>query len=672
MNSNILIPYSIPVTSTRGNVGETPVYRNPGAVGGLLSRVSRFPEISNLQELHDHCSKMYADLKCLGTRVKQPDGTLGEYQFKDYKTVAEISRKAGSAILNMNLAPLVTSKGDPDTKPIVIYARNSEEWVFLDLASCYYGLSVVPIFDTLGLDSLQFIFGQTCATTIFIGRENLDALVKYINDGELSIITTVVSLAAYNTTHKESLAKKNVQLISWVELLKHGEKILPFPKVTSDTVFTLGYTSGTTGNPKAAILKHGNLLAVVAASEVQPGTNVDSIKVGDVHLSYLPIAHIFERQSMHTSLSRGLTIGFFGGDILKLKEDIQLLKPSYLISVPRLYNKFYEGIEAVLSKLPRPANMSGSESESETERSLRILKSLPPTILNQLKLSMGGKIKYFVSGSAPISPHVIQFLRMAFGAPIVEGYGQTETCGVGFAQRPEDLSAGNVGGPNLSVEVKLVDLPEMNYTSKDKGLNGESMPRGEICLRGPIVFKGYYKEPEITRETIDEEGWHHTGDVGEILPNGSLRLIDRKKNIIKLAQGEFVAPEKIENVYLTHKYVAEIFVHCDSFHTNTVAVVVPDRDNLLALARELGVGDKSFEEVCKDPQVVMRVLADLNRAGRDAKLLGFELIQNIHLEPISMVMYGLMTPSMKLKRNAAKEHFKDILVRLYQAPKAKL
>jgi len=429
--------------------------------------------------------------------------------------------------------------------------------------------------------------------------------------------------------------------------------------VSPDTIFSLCYTSGTTGTAKAAILTHGNIVAAVGACEEHPTIGLEKMGRGDVHLSYLPMAHIFERVWIQMSLPRGMGIGFFGGDPQKLTEDMQVLKPSYLISVPRIYNKFYENFQnAINAALKQP---SGTP----------IQDPIHPAILDKLRQVTGGKAKFYCTGSAPLSPDVHTFLRKVFGVPFFEGFGQTETCSACTVQLFNDPSLGSIGGALKNTEFKLVDLPDMNYTAKDKGPNGQPMPRGELCLRGPSIFKGYYKEPEKTAETIDKDGWHHTGDVAALLPNGDLKLIDRKKNIFKLAQAEFVAPDKIENIYLSNKYVAEVYVYGDSFRSNLVGIVVPDPDNTIALGKELGIENTSFDNICKDPRVKARILEEMNKTGKAAKLASYEMVKEIFLEPQSFVLLGLTTPSMKLKRDVAKAHFKEIIEKLY-APKPKL
>ena len=170
-------------------------------------------------------------------------------------------------------------------------------------------------------------------------------------------------------------------------------------------------------------------------------------------------------------------------------------------------------------------------------------------VFNKFKAALGGRVRFLLTGSAPISKDVINFLKIAFCAPIYEGYGQTETCAASCLTFSIDGESGHVGGVMPNQELKLVDVPDMNYTSKDVDESGLAMPRGEICFKGHSQFSGYFRDPVKTKEAIDENGWVHTGDIGAILPSGALKIIDRKKNLFKLAQGEYIAPDKLENGY---------------------------------------------------------------------------------------------------------------------------
>jgi len=654
MNSNSqTFLYGVPITNPDLAVGETAVYRPPQALKGLLDHIPRLPHVKTVQDLHNESAKVYADLNCLGTRIRNQDGTFGQYAWKTYKTIYDNARKIGSAVLNLGLAPVTQAEGYPACRFVAIFAKNSEAWVTTDAACSLYGVTSIPIFHSLGLDSLPYIFQQTEVETMFTTGNHLDQLIQDAAEKKTFKLRTIISYDGFSTSQRDAAQKAGLQVFSWEYLLEQGQKILPYPSVNPDTWFSLCYTSGTTGNPKAAILTHQNVISAVGCYEVSDAFGLKVIQTGDVHLSYLPIAHIFERIWIQMVLARGVAIGFSQGDTAKLTEDMQLLKPSYVISVPRLYNKFYENFQnAINIAMKRPLGTP-------------IQFPVDPKILESLRQTTGGRAKFYFSASAPLSPGVHTFLRAVFGAPFMEGYGQTETASVCNTQDPADITPNTIGGVFFNTEYKLVDLPDMNYTAKDKGPNGEPMPRGELCLRGPAIFKGYYKEPVKTAETIDKDGWHHTGDVAALFPNGNLRLIDRKKNIFKLAQAEFVAPDKIENIYLSNKYVAEMYVYGDSFRSNLVGIVVPDPENIQDLGKELAIANKNIDDLCKDQRVVCRILEEINKTGKASRLAGYELVKNIHLEPQSLVVLGLTTPSMKLKRDVAKAHFKDIIERLY-------
>ena len=205
-------------------------------------------------------------------------------------------------------------------------------------------------------------------------------------------------------------------------------------------------------------------------------------------------------------------------------------------------------------------------------------------------------MRLLTSGASPVSADVLLFLRICFGCCVLEGYGMTETSCLISITPLGDAQLGHVGAPTPACEVKLADLPEMGYTNADS-----PSPRGEICVRGPILFRGYYKDEAATRETIDAEGWLHTGDVGAWLPGGRLKIIDRKKNIFKLAQGEYVAPEKIENVYARSPLVMQSFVYGDSLRAQLVAVVVPDPEAMLPWAAQRGL-PQDLRALCDDPK----------------------------------------------------------------------
>ena len=239
-------------------------------------------------------------------------------------------------------------------------------------------------------------------------------------------------------------------------------------------------------------------------------------------------------------------------------------------------------------------------------------------VFDKFKAVMGGKVRFMITGSAPISKDVLNFLKIAFCCPISEGYGQTESAAPASMTLSADPECGHIGGPYPTCDFKLVDLPDMNYTSKDKTEDGEAMPRGEICFRGYNTFKGYFGQPEQTKETIDEDGWVHTGDIGQIRPNGSIKIIDRQKNIFKLSQGEYIIPDKLENKFTTSSYIQQIFVYGDSLQNNVVAVVIPEKHHLEKWAKENGVSDSNYEELLKDDKAKKFYLEEIKKMAKEA------------------------------------------------------
>jgi len=226
---------------------------------------------------------------------------------------------------------------------------------------------------------------------------------------------------------------------------------------------------------------------------------------------------------------------------------------------------------------------------------------------------------------------------------------------------PWDFKTGNVGPPIPSVEISLQDVPELNY------LSSNSVPQGEVCIRGNSVFKGYYKDEEKTKEAIDSDGWFHTGDIGQWNKNGTLSIIDRKKNIFKLSQGEYVAAELVESIYAKNKFIENVFIYGDSLQSAVVAIIVPDKEVLEEWAKQNGFENKSFQELCEDPKVIAMVSKDTVNTARQFKLKGFEIARAVHLEhdPFSEAK-GLLTPTFKLKRPQLKQHYQEVIDKLYE------
>jgi long-chain acyl-CoA synthetase len=281
-----------------------------------------------------------------------------------------------------------------------------------------------------------------------------------------------------------------------------------------------------------------------------------------VHLSYLPLPHVFERVNQMVMFAFGGRVGYYQGDTLKILDDLVALRPTFFPSVPRLLTRVHDkimagvnaagGVKATLFHKALQAKVANLRQTEEGKGTLKH-KLWDSVVFNPLKKRLGlDRVEVILTGSTPLSDEVMSFLRAAFGVPVIEGYGQTESAAVATITQPDDYTTGHVGIPLSSNEIALFDVPEMGYNSTDKK-HGDipCRGRGEICFRGVNVFKEYYKMPEKTAEALDQDGWLHSGDIGIWTVAGKLKIVDRKKNIFKLSQGEYVAAEKIENVLAT-------------------------------------------------------------------------------------------------------------------------
>ncbi|CAA2958869.1 long chain acyl- synthetase 6, peroxisomal-like [Olea europaea subsp. europaea] len=640
--------YSV-VIPEKLKTGKWNVYRSALSPLKLVNSFPNHAEIVTLHDIFVHAVETFQDYKYLGTRIRI-DGTIGEYKWMTYGEAGTARSALGSGLRHYGLQPGAC---------IGIYFINRPEWLIVDHACSAYSFTSVPLYDTLGPDAVKYIVNHADVQAIFCVTSTLNTLLSFLS--EIPSVRVIVVLGGIDE-HLPSLpSMSGVKLISYSKLLGQGQSsIYPFCPPKPEDVATICYTSGTTGTPKGVVLSHGNLIASVAGMTL-------SIKFhpSDIYISYLPLAHIYERANQILSVYYGVAIGFYQGDSMKLMDDLAALRPTIFSSVPRLYNRIYAGItNAVKTSGVLKDRLFNAAYNSKKQAVMSGRKPSPmwdTLVFNKIKDKLGGRVRLMTSGASPLSPDVMEFLRVCFGCPILEGYGMTETSCVISSMDESDTLTGHVGSPNPACEIKLVDVPEMNYTSEDL-----PHPRGEICVRGPIIFQGYYKDEVQTREVIDDEGWLHTGDIGLWLPAGRLKIIDRKKNIFKLAQGEYIAPEKIENVYAKCKFVAQCFVYGDSLNSSLVAVVCVEPDVLKDWATSEGIKYEDLGQLCNDPRARAAVLAEMDAVGKEAQLRGFELVKAVTLviEPFTMEN-GLLTPTFKIKRPQAKAYFAKAISDMY-------
>ncbi|KAK3136107.1 hypothetical protein QOZ80_5BG0428200 [Eleusine coracana subsp. coracana] len=642
--------------------GKWNVYRSARSPLTLVNRIPGKPDIGTLHDNFVYAVETYRDSRYLGSRIGA-NGTVGDYKWITYGEASTSRTAIGSGLIY---------HGITEGARIGLYFINRPEWIIVDHACAAYSYISVPLYDTLGPDAVQFIVNHATVEAIFCVPQTLSTLLNFIT--QMPCVRLVVVIGGEDANMPSSLATTGPEVVSFSRIHNEGMMSLqPFRPPKPEDVATICYTSGTTGTPKGAILSHENLIANVAGSSMD-------IKFypSDVYISYLPLAHIYERSLQVALLHYGVAVGFYQGDNLKLMDDLAALRPTVFASVPRLYNKIYAAITNAVKESgglkEKLFNTAYNAKKQVVINGKNPSKMWDRLVFSKIQARLGGRVRLMTSGASPLSPDVMEFLRICFSCEVLEGYGMTETSCVVSMMNVGDKLIGHVGSPNPSCEVKLVDVPEMNYTSED-----QPYPRGEICVRGPIIFRGYYQDEVQTREIIDEDGWLHTGDIGLWLPGGRLKIIDRKKNIFKLAQGEYIAPEKIENVYAKCKFVTQCFVYGDSFNSSLVAIVAVEPQVLEAWAASEGIQYEDLKQLCADPRAKAAVLADMNSIGKEAQLRGFEFAKVVTLvaEPFTLEN-GLLTPTFKVKRPQARAYFakeiSDMYAQLQEAesPRQKL
>ncbi|XP_058157290.1 long-chain-fatty-acid--CoA ligase 1 isoform X4 [Dasypus novemcinctus] len=591
---------------------------------------------------------------CLGSRKpNQP------YEWISYKEVAELSECVGSALIQKGFRTA-------SDQFIGIFSQNRPEWVIVEQGCFTYSMVVVPLYDTLGTDSIAYIINKAKLSLVFVDKPDKAQLLLEGKEKKLTpSLKTVVLMDPYGIDLVERGKECGVEITSLkaIEDLGRVNRQKPKPPAPEDLA-VICFTSGTTGNPKGAMITHQNLICDCSAF-VKVTENVISPCPDDILISFLPLAHMFERIVECVMLCHGAKIGFFQGDIRLLMDDLKVLQPTVFPVVPRLLNRMFDRIFGQANTTLKRWLLDFASKRKEAELRSGIIRNnslWDKLIFHKIQSSLGGKVRLMVTGAAPVSATVLTFLRAALGCQFYEGYGQTECTAGCCLSVPGDWTAGHVGAPMPCNLVKLVDVEEMNYLAA----RGE----GEVCVKGPNVFKGYLNDPVKTAEVLDKDGWLHTGDVGKWLPNGTLKIIDRKKHIFKLAQGEYIAPEKIENIYLRSEPVAQVFVHGESLQAFLIAIVVPDVDTLSHWAQKRGF-EGSFDELCRNKDLKKVILEDMVRIGKEAGLKSFEQVKGIALHPeLFSVDNGLLTPTMKAKRPELRNYFRSYIDELYSTIKA--
>ncbi|KAL1933656.1 hypothetical protein VTP01DRAFT_7746 [Rhizomucor pusillus] len=638
-------PYMVPVPGTENNQGETAIYRHFLFKDKLVDHP---PDIETMWDMYLHGNKIGGDQPFLGTR-RIDDGVAKEYVWQSHKKVrARIE----------NVAKGLTKLGLGRQQAIGLYSVNTAEWTITEYASYRQAFIIVALYDTLGPEAVDYIVNQVEMEFIVASADKLQNIVRLKE--RLPTIKTVIIMDQQNikAADKEAAAQANLAVHGFQDVEKLGQDVQEEQEGRTEAkpedIATICYTSGTTGVPKGAVITHANCVAsIYAAAVVGEAGSFALVDHTDVYISYLPLAHVFER------VAQGLH-----GDTAKLLDDIAELRPTVFCSVPRLFNRIYD---RVLAGVKAKGGVSSYLFHTAfNAKKAHLNKTVhhwlwDRVVFGQIRAKLGGRVRFILSGSAPVSPDVMDFMRICFSAKVFEGYGQTENFCGGCLTVQDDNTSGVVGIPFPCSEIKLVDcVPDMDYRSTDKPYS-----RGEICIRGHSIMREYYKAPDKTAETVDEDGWLHTGDIGLFDSANRLKIIDRRKNIFKLSQGEYIAPEKIEGVYQKHELIAQVFVYGDSLQPSLVGIIVPDKEAFVKWAASKHP-NRTPEQLCATEEVKKEILKELTAYGKQNDLKGFEQVKAIYLTMDEFTIENdLLSPTFKLKRETAKVKYADQIKEMY-------
>ncbi len=568
--------------------------------------------------------------KALGTKYNGSWETISTQQYIDKANA--ISR----GLLRLGI--------QPNDKIAVISTSNRTEWNILDIGVLQLGAQNVPIYPTITKEDYEYVLNHSEATYCFVSDKEVLEKLNSIK---------------HNTKLKEVYSFDEIEgCKNWKELLDLGEDKSNQDEVEklkdsvkSEDLATLIYTSGTTGRPKGVMLSHNNIVSDVMGSAPRVPFETGTY----VALSFLPVCHIFERMILYLYQYYSVSI-YFAESIEKISDNLKEVKPHVITAVPRLLEKVYDKIIAkgtalggIKQKLFYWAVELGLEYEPYGangwwyETKLGLARKL---IFSKWKEGLGGNIELIVSGSAALQPRLTRVFAAA-EIPVMEGYGLTETSPVIAVT---DLSnrgfkVGTVGKVIDNVEVLIAE-------------------DGEILTKGPNLMIGYYKEPEKTREAIDENGYFHTGDIGEIDSEGFLKITDRKKEMFKTSGGKYVAPQIIENTMKQSRFIEQIMVIGDG-ERMPAAFIQPNFEFVQEWAKRksIDIGDTN-EEMIKKPEVINRIQEEVDFYNE--KFGNWEKVKKFELTPEVWSIEGdQLTPTMKLKRRNIKERYKILYNKIY-------
>jgi len=559
-----------------------------------------------------------------------------------YRQAGDAARKIGLGLMGLGL-----SRGDR----VAILSATRLEWCLADIGSILGGFVTVPIYPSNLPDQVEYILSHSRARAVFVEDESQYNKVAGVRSRlpHLSIVVMMTGAAkgkeGVTTLSVLGERGKEYESANPGALEARAEEILPADDLT------IIYTSGTTGPPKGVVTRHSNYGFIVTSA-----LEAVHIPKGAMFLQFLPLAHTLGRFE-HFLTFDAMAVSSFARSIQTVAEDLAAVRPEIMVSVPRLYEKFYA---RVLAKVEEDGGLkkaifglalgvgreaSRCRQHGREPRGLLALKNgiADRLVFRKIRERMGGRLRFFISGGAPLAREIAEFLH-AIGVLILEGYGLTETCSPTTVNRLERYKFGTVGKALPGTELRIA---------------GD----GEILVRGPHVFREYYNDPAATREAIEPDGWFHTGDIGVLDEEGFLRITDRKKDIIVTSGGKNIAPQNLENLLKTDRYISQAFVYGDRKKYLTALLTLAPEE-IVAWAARQGIPERGVEALAKHPEVLQLIRERVDEVNRG--LASFEQVKKFTvLETDFSQETGELTPTLKVRRKVVVEKYGRILDEFY-------
>ena len=631
----------------------------------------------NIQQM-----KKYKDRPCLGRRLKTGVNEKGEPVYENKYTYF-----SSNDVYNMclNFSKNIHEKkeelihkdsyNNTDFELIGIFAKNCTEWVVSDLGCQMDSITTATLYATLGPNAFKFICEQTQIKTIMVSPDLVKMLCELKQKFQLDNLKYAILFDLTTNCDSDSvlseLEKAGFTAYSFTkDFIKDNDNIKESDLTLSkpDTIMTICYTSGTTGNPKGVMLSQRNLIAVLETVIDGGSIPVDEYAA---HISFLPLAHIFERMVISGFMGIGAKVGFISGSVrTTLMEDIKYFGPTLLFTVPKVLNTIRNKVFERFNTLPgwkRKLAYTAYYTKLENYKKYGIVTHAvyDYLVFKKIREMFGNRIKTVLCASAPLRKELADDFKVFLSVPVVEGLGMTELSGSPFCTNYNDFTNFTAGGVNWGARMLLKSVPDLGYTVDDE-IEGIKCPAGEMCLKGPVVFHGYYKNDEENKTCFDEEGYFHTGDVGRLYPNygNGLRIVDRVKEIFKLSQGEYIIPAKLESVYSKSIYVSQIMIYGNPTKNNIIAIVIPEKKKC---AEALNM---TIEDLVKDTQnekLINLIVDDFLKLATEADFNGLEKAKYILIDFEEFTnQNNCLTPTMKIIRKNVEIKYKKRIDDLYE------